>query len=173
MQEKNFLVNGHPFKVCDVGGQRSERRKWIHFFDNVTSVLFVVSLSCYDEVIFEESDENAMMESFKIFDKQIKCQSFSITPFILFLNKSDLFFAKIKKVPITIVDCFRSYDGRADDAFAALAYIKYAFVSLNNNPDRTVFSHVTCATDRSQIEKVFNDVQSVILNWSMRNTGLM
>lgn len=32
----------------DVGGQRSERRKWINCFENVTSLLFVTSLSDYD-----------------------------------------------------------------------------------------------------------------------------
>eukprot|EP00483_Globobulimina_turgida_P008542 UN08559 len=56
MQEKNFLIKNHKFKICDVGGQRNERRKWIHFFSHVTSVIFVVSLSCYDELTFEEEE---------------------------------------------------------------------------------------------------------------------
>ena len=37
--------------MIDVGGQRSERRKWIHCFDNVTSLMFLVALSEYDQVI--------------------------------------------------------------------------------------------------------------------------
>lgn len=31
--------------MVDVGGQRSERRKWIHCFENVTSIIFLVALS--------------------------------------------------------------------------------------------------------------------------------
>lgn len=32
----------------DVGGQRSERKKWIHCFEDVTAILFFVALSAYD-----------------------------------------------------------------------------------------------------------------------------
>ena len=39
--------------MFDVGGQRSERRKWIHCFENVTSVLFLTALSEYDQVLAE------------------------------------------------------------------------------------------------------------------------
>lgn len=43
--------------MVDVGGQRSERRKWIHCFDNVTSIIFLAAVSEYDQVLYEsESD---------------------------------------------------------------------------------------------------------------------
>lgn len=43
--------------MVDVGGQRSERRKWIHCFEKVTSILFLVALSEYDEVLAESTNE--------------------------------------------------------------------------------------------------------------------
>ena len=52
--ETLFNVNGMDYKVLDVGGQRSERRKWIHCFENVTALIFIISLSEYDQVLYED-----------------------------------------------------------------------------------------------------------------------
>ena len=46
--------------MVDVGGQRSERRKWIHCFENVTSIIFLVALSEYDQILFESDNEVRM-----------------------------------------------------------------------------------------------------------------
>lgn len=171
MQEKNFVIKDHKFKICDVGGQRNERRKWIHFFSNVTSVIFVVSLSCYDELTFED-EENAMVVSINVFDEQVNGQWFADIPFILFLNKSDLYYSKINEVPITVAPCFNGYKGPANDAHASLTYIKEVFNTTNTNKGRSIFTHVTNATNKDQIEKVFNDVQTMIINWSLERAGL-
>ena len=40
-----------------MGGQRSERRKWIHCFAGITSIIFVVALSEYDQVLFEDKNQ--------------------------------------------------------------------------------------------------------------------
>ena len=51
-------VNGVRFEFIDVGGQKSERRRWLKFFGNVTAVLFIVSLSDYDMTLAENPDLN-------------------------------------------------------------------------------------------------------------------
>lgn len=40
--------------MFDVGGQRSERKKWIHVFDNCQAILFLVAISAYDSVLIED-----------------------------------------------------------------------------------------------------------------------
>ena len=42
--------------MFDVGGQRSERKKWIHCFENVNALLFLVAISGYDQCLAEDKD---------------------------------------------------------------------------------------------------------------------
>jgi len=46
----NFAVG----RLFDVGGQRSERKKWIHCFEDVTAIIFCVGMSEYDQVLHED-----------------------------------------------------------------------------------------------------------------------
>ena len=96
--------------MFDVGGQRSERKKWIHCFEGVTAIIFCVALSGYDLVLAEDEEMNRMMESMKLFDSICNNKWFVETSIILFLNKKDLFEQKIKYSPLSI--CFPEYKGR-------------------------------------------------------------
>lgn len=170
MAEKDFDIEGTTFKICDVGGQRNERRKWIHFFDGVTAVIFVTALSAYDEAIFEDENANAMKESLEVFTEHINSHWFEQTAFILFLNKNDLFQEKVEKVPISV--CFPEFTGSGYEA--SLDEIRRQFEEKNKDPDgRRVYTHVTCATDTDNIQRVFNDVQHIVINWSLEKSGLL
>jgi GTPase SAR1 family protein len=171
MTEKDFKVKGGIFKVCDVGGQRNERRKWMNFFDGVTAVIFVASLSAYDEVVFEDEKANAMKEGLSVFADQCNSPIFKATAFILFLNKSDLFEEKIARVALTV--CWPEYDG-TQELEPCLDFVKQKFLECNKNAEeRKIYTHVTCATDTEQFRKIFNDVQHIIINWSLEKSGLI
>lgn len=49
-----LLTSSHHFRLFDVGGQRSERKKWIHCFEDVTAIIFCVAMSEYDQVLHED-----------------------------------------------------------------------------------------------------------------------
>lgn len=98
------------FRMFDVGGQRSERKKWIHCFEGVTAIIFCVALSGYDLVLAEDEEMNRMIESMKLFDSICNSKWFVETSIILFLNKKDLFEEKIVRSPLTI--CFPEYSGK-------------------------------------------------------------
>lgn len=63
MSNRGFSSNECPsvrvsifVRMFDVGGQRSERKKWIHCFEGVTAVLFLVAISGYDQCLVEDKD---------------------------------------------------------------------------------------------------------------------
>ncbi|THG93841.1 hypothetical protein EW026_g7506 [Hermanssonia centrifuga] len=93
--ETIFHLRDHEMLMVDVGGQKSERRKWIHCFQDVTSILFLVSLSGYDQCLIEDKDANQMQDAMTIWDSICHSQWFKQTSIILFLNKDDLFEKKI------------------------------------------------------------------------------
>ena len=81
--------------MVDVGGQRSERKKWIHCFENVTAVLFVVAISEYDQTLFEDGTVNRLQEALTLFDSICNSAWFIKTSIVLLLNKIDRFREKI------------------------------------------------------------------------------
>jgi len=111
-QKINQNKEGCTFLLVDVGGQRNERRKWIHHFEFVSCVLYVASLSAYDEAMFE-SPMNSMEDSIKLFHEQINSHWFEKAVVFLVLNKSDIFKEKIKKISLS--QCFNKSKNKNND----------------------------------------------------------
>merc|ERR1719421_1881028 len=66
---EKYLIDGTTFEMYDVGGQRNERRKWIHCFEDVTAVIFVAAISEYDQKLFEDGATNRMVEALELFEE--------------------------------------------------------------------------------------------------------
>jgi len=111
INEIEFSIGDYHFAVTDVGGQRTERRKWIHCFEHITAIIFCVGMSEYDQKLEEDGLTNRMAESLKLFGDIMNSKWFKNTPVILFLNKKDLFEEKIKNVPLNKCICFKDYTG--------------------------------------------------------------
>ncbi|XWS72370.1 hypothetical protein CRYUN_Cryun02cG0034300 [Craigia yunnanensis] len=101
--------SGEVYRLFDVGGQRNERRKWIHLFEGVTAVIFCAAISDYDQTLFEDEQKNRMMETKELFDWVLKQPCFEKTSFMLFLNKFDIFEKKVLKVPLNVCEWFKDY----------------------------------------------------------------
>jgi len=153
--------------MVDVGGQRSERRKWLNCFSDVTAVIFVVAISAYDQKLYEDETTNRMHEELKLFKDICNSQWFSETAIILFLNKKDLFEKKIQKVPLSV--CFPEYKG-GNTYKEVSSFIEDKFLSQNDNPQKLIYVHHTCATDTDQITVVFKAVQDIILTKILKQT---
>jgi guanine nucleotide-binding protein G(i) subunit alpha len=168
--QTQFFYKEMQFKMYDVGGQRSQRKKWFHCFEGVTSIIFCAALSGYDLVLEEDNSVNRMTDSMNLFRGICNNKWFVKTSIILFLNKKDLFKEKIGKSPLTI--CFPDYDG-PNTYNDAVAHVQEKFEGLNERRfKKEVYTHLTCATDTTNIQLVFDVVTDVIIKGNMKISGL-
>ncbi|KAJ1025550.1 hypothetical protein NDA13_004358 [Ustilago tritici] len=168
--ETTFPLQDRVYRIFDVGGQRSERKKWIHCFENVTAVLFCVALSGYDSCLVEDKDSNQMQEALMLFDSICNSKWFTRTSMILFLNKVDVF--RLKIAYSSIKHYFPDYDGDDRDFNAARSYFKARFCRLNRSPTKEIYPSFTNATDVSLLKIVMASVTDIILTNNLRDIVL-
>ncbi|KAF9906695.1 guanine nucleotide-binding protein subunit alpha [Linnemannia zychae] len=168
--ETTFLIGELTYRMFDVGGQRSERRKWIACFENVTAVVFLVAISEYDQLLLEDETVNRMHEALTLFDSICNSRWFVKTSIILFLNKIDRFKEKLPVSPLN--KYFPDFEG-GDDYDEASQYILDRFVNLSLSETKQIYAHFTCATDTSQIKFVMTAVSDIIIQTNLRDCGLL
>ncbi|ETO19573.1 hypothetical protein RFI_17656 [Reticulomyxa filosa] len=105
----------------------------------VTAVVFVASLSSYDERLLEDENVIVMHETLNLFEEICNSRWFTKAAMILFLNKKDLFEDKIKNVKLQV--CWKEYNG-SNDYLDAIEFIKSVFRAKNHQEDKHVYIHV-------------------------------
>jgi hypothetical protein len=165
-----FTLDNIKCRMLDVGGQRNERKKWISHFDNVTAIMFLVSLSEYDKFLLEDSTTNRLHDAMTVFEYIVGCPYFEETNIILFLNKKDLFKEKIKKVSLAV--CFPDYELGLDAEFEkAIDFVQEKFVTIFRQTKETsgidpmssdIYPFPTMATNTNNVRTVFNMCKHII-----------
>ncbi|EGD78717.1 guanine nucleotide binding protein [Salpingoeca rosetta] len=169
IHEVSFEVEKATFRMLDVGGQRSERRKWIHCFENITSIIFISAANEYDQVLAEDSETNRMKESVALFAQIIGYWWFRETSFVLFLNKQDLLEEKVKRS--SLKKHFPEFPGPDGDYEAAREFIQDLY--FREKPEtHQLFVHFTTATNTENIYHVFNAVRSTLIRSQLKNLNL-
>ncbi|OQV25516.1 Guanine nucleotide-binding protein G(q) subunit alpha [Hypsibius exemplaris] len=193
VQQYSFDFRGVPFRVMDVGGLRSERRKWIHCFEDVTSVLFVAALSDYDKYLLDKKDNravNLLEESLALFKVVISNHCLQTAALILYLNKTDIFADKLMERDLT--DHFPDYVGERGNSDPARLFIlsKYKDIALSHlesspggdirralwssrsqrsQEERLLYTHFTCATDNENIAFATAAVQDHLMQAALKD----
>nr|XP_046227761.1 guanine nucleotide-binding protein subunit alpha-12a [Scatophagus argus] len=168
--EHDFVIKKIPFKMVDVGGQRSQRQKWFQCFDGITSILFMVSSSEYDQVLMEDRRTNRLVESMNIFETIVNNKLFLNVSIILFLNKTDLLVEKIRTVDIRKnFPEFRGDPCRLEDV---QAFLVQSFSRKRRNRGKPLFHHFTTAIDTENIRFVFHAVKDTILQENLKDIML-
>jgi len=161
--ETSFSIDGNLYRMLDVGGQRSERKKWIHCFEDVTAVLFVANIAAFDQKLYEDEQQPALEEAFSLFDFVANHKAFVKTSIVLFLNKRDLLAAKLATSPLA--KYYPAYKGENyDDAVEFMTELFLAKAPA----DKRIYSHVTCATDTTNVGVVFLAVKDIIITQMLK-----
>eukprot|EP01133_Synstelium_polycarpum_P007755 gene7755-9093_t len=149
------------YTLVDVGGQRCERKKWIHMFDDVGCILFFVGLNEYDYPAEESHTEgNRMTEHLNLFEEIVNNRYFFNTPVVLLLNKHDIFAEKLNTVPLS--QHFPEFKG-ANNALEAYSFLSNQFRVRDQYPhNKRLFIHSYCATNGEQHQDFFQYVKKML-----------
>ena len=172
IKDEEISIGGVPFTVIDVGGQRGERRKWIHVFDNVRMVVFVAAISEYDQVLREDESKNRLQEAIDLFAMVSEASAFHDTAFLVMLNKYDLFEQKFDRKVGDMTQVFSDYRGGWDKD-KAVDFIISKFLDVMPNPNKEVFFKVVSATEDHHVRTVLDVAREEILKDNLRFSDLM
>ncbi|KAK7018271.1 G-protein alpha subunit [Favolaschia claudopus] len=168
VREISFKVGDLRYRIFDPIGQRSERRKWIHFFQDVTAVLFCADLGQYDQCLYEDKSVNELTDALTIFDSVCNSRWFHDTNIILFL-RVDTLAEKLPRIPLS--DYFPDYEG-GSDYDAACDYLLHRFVSLDQHTGkRQIYANYASVADPQQVKFILSAVQDITLNLHLRKKG--
>lgn len=159
----------HSLNLCDVSDHsRSDSKKWIHSFENVTNVIFFVDLSCYDQ---SSETGNKLQESILNFESVANSWWFMRSSFTLFLNIG-AFREKLRHSPLS--NSFPDYEG-GENTMRALDYISRCFQNVWRGLDMNLrlYIHHGEVGDYSAFRIVYETIRDTIMYNSMIIDGLI
>jgi len=171
---ERYRIDGIDFEMYDVGGQRSERRKWIDCFDSVDAVIFVAALSEYDQNLAESKKTNRMVEALELFRSICNNRAFANTSVMLFLNKKDIFEEKLQYSDIADQKPFADYAGPQNNFNSGVLYFIEKFKDCLINDEITdSFIQACTATDTNNMEFVLDSTRTIIMTDNLRRSGFL
>ncbi|TMW41435.1 hypothetical protein DOY81_013484 [Sarcophaga bullata] len=172
IEEYLFKYRKVEFHITGVGCQLSERRKWLHYFDNVTAIIFLVAISEYDQFSYGDDCRNCLRETLELLKTITQYDYFDDISIIFVFNKNDLFEEKIMQSHLK--DYFPEYKGPQYDPLAARSFILDMFLKCIS-PQRRVYHYFTNSTDMKSenIVYVFTAVRDTILNLNLHSFNLV
>ena len=168
--EHRFEWDGVIFSIIDVKDQRAEPRKWIHYFEDVASILFFVSLAEYDQFFCESDNENRMEKSKSLFRTIITNPWFQSSSVVLVFTDTDIIEGKVMSSDLK--DYFPEYSGPKHDPKSAREFILKMFVDLSPDKEKKIYSCFTATHDQEFVRFLLSTVKSAILCYSLSQLDL-
>eukprot|EP01083_Nonionella_stella_P139962 428132_1 len=178
---KQITGDQHQFEFTDVGGQRSERAKWMNMMhDDVDIVLYLVAISEYDLFCFEDNETRRLDEALNLFETVLNNGLCHDKTVILFFNKYDLFEKKLEDQDSkTMRDIYpddwpKDSDPRNADHVCKYIFRKFKKIYRKELPDSEHVPHYHCTTalDTKQIDVLMQDLEDDLLKGDLGDVGL-
>ncbi|KAK7027499.1 Guanine nucleotide-binding protein subunit alpha-15 [Halocaridina rubra] len=158
---KTYELTSIRMTLHDMGGQRPDRNEWIRQLHEPSAIIFLASLSEYNQTVEEASErKNRVQESLDIFNDLLGYSPFENTPVILLLNKSDIFSTKIRTQPLK--NFFPDYDGPEGDEITGRDYITTLYEKSSEKHRRNLLVRYTEATNTENFKAIFSFVNNYV-----------
>lgn len=164
MSSMPFIIN-HDIKLLlvDLGGQISERGKWRNGFKNTNYIMYVISLSDFDQKCFD-SDDYRTNDSLSLFQEIANQEHLKSIPFFLILNKTDLFKEKLSdpQSQPQFKRAYPDYEGEVSSVNykQCLDHIKKTYLKKAEQRQKgaEIIPIETCAMDKDSISDLFQKI---------------
>ncbi|TDL19729.1 guanine nucleotide binding protein, alpha subunit [Rickenella mellea] len=163
--ETQFTLGQLSIHMIDIGAVSCDRRKWIHYFEYVTCIMFCAALNEYDQVL--EGGQNRMSESLVHYESVANSRWFRRMSVILCFTKFDLFKHKIPKVPLE--DYFPEYT-EGPHVYKAARFILSKFIEVSGG--MKVHPHFIQASHVVDILPIYGSIKDAILRNALHDAGI-
>lgn len=190
IRNEALQIDRQTFHIYDVGGQKNERRKWMHCFEGVTAIIFVVALSEYDQVLLEDQQKNRMVDAIELF-REIANSPFFVakdnrpaTKILVFMNKEDLFKKKLENGPKIqeVKEWSEDYEnfakletkrlgGNAPEELLGTNYFISKFRGVAPGGGKDIQFRSTVAIDPENVKAVWNVAKIAIIEFALYELG--
>eukprot|EP00301_Raphidiophrys_heterophryoidea_P000735 c10366_g1_i5.p1 GENE.c10366_g1_i5~~c10366_g1_i5.p1 ORF type:complete len:277 (-),score=65.74 c10366_g1_i5:194-1024(-) len=176
VMEQLITVQHNTLRLVDIGGQRGERRKWLHHFSSAQMLVFVADVNAYNRSGLgtgAESDDdkplsNRMVETLELYRSVVAEPDLQNVPVVVLLNNISEFRSSFADTLENFSSTFTAYSGTVD-ADQGIAHVTKCFEEASVNKrlsaggrERTILVHTTDSSNQDNVESVFVSLSAAI-----------
>ncbi|KAH8827966.1 guanine nucleotide-binding protein alpha-4 subunit [Flagelloscypha sp. PMI_526] len=168
----------HDWRIFDVGGARSVTifvAAWVPYFDDIDAIIFLAPISCFDQVLAEDSAVNRLEDSILLWKSVVGHPLLKNTSIVLFLNKIDILKQKLQ-AGVKFADFVVSYGQRPNTYDSISGYLQKKFAGLHKTASpqpRPFYSHFTSVTDTQSTAIILGNIKDQIVQENLKSSGLV
>lgn len=167
--------SGTEWRIIDVGGSRSQRQKWVPFFEDVDAIIFLAPISGFDQTLVEDRSVNRLEDSVLLWKAVCTNQLLAKVSLVLFLNKCDILASKLQS-GIRLAKYVRSFGERANDSETAEKYFRSKFNAIHREHStipRKFYGFCTSVTDTTTTMGILASVRDMVVREHLRASRLL